>query len=62
MDDAEAHQPGAGRERADADDLRPDEPDPESDLVDARRLIAPELVHVGRGVQAKHRWQQNDPR
>lgn len=62
MDDAEAHQAGAGRERADADDLRPDEPDPESDLVDARRLIAPELVHVGRGVQAKHRWQQNDPR
>jgi hypothetical protein len=62
MDDAEAHEDSAGHEWVDTDDRRPDEPDRETDLMDARELLAPELVHVGRGVQAKHRRQQNDPR
>jgi hypothetical protein len=42
----------------------PEEPKPEPipDLVDARDLLAPELVHVGRAVRARKRQERDDPR
>lgn len=37
-------------------------PDPIPDLMDARDLLAPELVHVGRAVRARKRRDTDDPR
>jgi hypothetical protein len=38
------------------------EPAPIPDLMDARELLAPELVHVGRAVRARKRRDADDPR
>ena len=38
------------------------EREPMPDLVDARELLAPELVHVGRAVRARKRRDTDDPR
>jgi hypothetical protein len=37
-------------------------PEPIPDLVDARELLTPELVHVGRAVRARKRRDTDDPR